>query len=320
MSIEQKENTSEYDFFIKNQNPLVLDLCDKNFENYKSKYTEEQREALNRDEKTIVEGISVVNDSLGNRFTNRGGEFPSTLYSHPNIIKALENVSNIAVVEKRISFISGYYTCIGSMIENKFIPSNFLLKVLEKEIPFMIKKGLDLTKTSFNPQKKSIHHTFTEHHFRYIEENGIKKSYTHVHHPITCERMFETIESDSEKMFYSSITQKDIIDAYNKKREAVIEKKNQDFISLQELILFTDSLDQDLRENRFIVDDDQMKYELASPEMINVFLREALKIITPRIRRRKILSLVESELHPNKISIESLKNIFTPQMLKTLNL
>lgn len=309
MNLKKNTNIPDYELFISNQDINAIHLADKIFDIYKNNVSQQDRKILDNDESSIVKGISVVNQGSGNEFTNRGGEFPSSLYSKPNIIQALGNVNESAILENRIVFFSGYYTCIGNIINEIFVPSKFLLKILEKGITFKLTKFLDITKTSYNPQTRTIHHPFNEHHFRLMKNNGILTSHSHVHHPITCERMYENFSYDSEKSFFADLSEKDVIDAYEEKKKEAVEDNNQEYISLEDLIINFDVTN----NNRFITDNGYKKYDLASTKNVKLFLEKAKKILN---NKKKIKSKAEDIL--DKELSTQLSEILSPSLIKKI--
>ena len=94
--------------------------------------------------------------------------------------------------------------------------------------------------------------------------------------------MWNYITDDDKKAFSGSLTEKDVLDFYQEKRQSVIFDINFDYIDFDELIRnyyngFSDE------QNRFIVDIGETKYNLATKKEVNKFIESVKKVLGDKI-------------------------------------
>lgn len=253
------------------------------FKTYKANTLETGGEFLDYSTEFIVKGIESVISDDATLFNIRGGEFPSSLFSRDEIIEALSNITPKDIKNDKFGVFGGAFFCIGDVNENDvFSPSRFLMKILEMNIPYKVRSVIDFNETRYNPNTKIVHHPISEHHFRLLQKGkGDYECISHVHHPVTGERLFMNVKYDDTKVFLN-YSGKKLIDFFKHKTNQVLkynDERYSDVKSMLENFHFT-SKDKNIK-NRFIVDVKEGNYEMATEKQINDFFKQASEFLNP---------------------------------------
>ena len=279
--------SKQYNPFDIKEDSATSHLYDTIFKSYEDSLRKSGVEKLDYNTAFIVKGIMAVinNDS---QFNIRGGEFPSSLFSQDEVIKAVIDIPSKAIEEEKFGIFGGAYFCIGDQIENEegfidFKPSRFLIKILRMNIPYKVREIIDSNETYYDSELKIVHHPFTEQHFRLLQkENNEYECMTHIHHPKTGKRLFLEPEYNDSKIFLRN-TGKNLIDFFKYKTREVLGNKDTSYVDVKSLLeqYFKFPEDNKSIKERFIVDIGNTYYEMATEEQIASFfnsVKESLNL------------------------------------------